>query len=545
MYRLLILNGKFKGKRLTIQQGNVLIGRDPECQIDLDDDDEVSRHHAVIEYRGGSPVLRDLGAKNPAEVNQQPVKEHRLRNGDRIEIGRTIMEFQSATSSSPPRHRRRFSKMQATAFASIGMIVLLQVVFVIFFPLWVKRETVQVVVPKKSKLAALVMTNMAPAEITPETFVGPKPEVPKPEEPEPAVMGPVKPEEAVASVVSQSVEIAQVAVPEPKLEPTKKPEPEPEVDLPPAMPAPAVTTAHPQAKEVEALRSEIEGLRKQVEDMTTDQIEVKTTDAPVPRSAPVDPLLAKAREMMGDVKKEVAQSNYPQADNILERIQMMVPDFVPAWRERALLFEKRGMLKQAGDQWQEVMSLSMGTPLYKEAAAERQRIARQETAQKTVAKPKRARETTSTQRLEKRIRINAIERERFQSNGEFDEMRLLRITLRPRNNEGEVDSDKILVVVAFYDRIVGTEKIVPTRALVPQDGVRISGSWGAGEARSVTAAYILKKGFRAEEHATIGEKRDYEGYRVMVYYKGELQDESAMPSRILQLDPPELPDSSL
>jgi Inner membrane component of T3SS, cytoplasmic domain len=544
MYRLLILNGKFKGKRLTIQQGSVLIGRDPECQIDLDDDDEVSRHHAVIEIRGGSPVLRDLGAKNPAEVNQQPVKEHRLRNGDRIEIGRTVMEFQTAASSSPPRHRRRFSKMQATAFASIGLIVLLQVVFVIFFPLWVKRDTVQVVVPRKSKSAPVVTTNTTPAEITPETFVGPKPEEQTPlKTEEPAIMGPEQPEESVTSIVSQAVEVARVAAPEPTLEPA--PELEPEVVLPPAMPAPAVTSVHPQAKEVELLRSEIENLRKQVEDIATEQIAVPPTDAPVPRTIPTDPLVAKAREMMADVKKEIARSNYPQADNILERIQMMAPDFVPAWRERALLFEKRGMLKQAGDQWQEVMTLSMGTPLYKEAAAERQRIARLEITQKTAAKPKLARETTSTQRLEKRIRITGIERERFQANGEFDEMRLLRITLRPRNNEGEVDSDELLVQVAFYDRIVGTEKIVPTRALVPQDGVRISGSWDAGEARSVTAAYILKKGFRAEEHANIGEKRDYEGYRVMVYYKGELQDESAMPGRILQLDPPEPPDSSL
>ena len=91
MYRLIFLNGKFKGKRLTIQQGAILIGRDPECQIDLDDDDEVSRHHALIETRGGSPVIRDLGATNTVQVNQQVVKEHRLKSGDRIEIGRTII----------------------------------------------------------------------------------------------------------------------------------------------------------------------------------------------------------------------------------------------------------------------------------------------------------------------------------------------------------------------------------------------------------------------------------------------------------------------
>ncbi len=539
MYRLLFLNGKFKGKRLTIQQGSVLIGRDPECQIDLDDDDEVSRHHAVIEYRGDSPVIRDLGAKNPIEVNQQAVKEHRLRSGDRIEIGRTVLEFQAATASSPPRHRRRFSKMQATAFTSIFLIVLMQVVFVIFFPLWQKKETVQVIVPEKKKKVPAAEVATAPKTAELETsFVGPHPDLigPKPAVSKPPAVPEIKMESTSTAVVSNTtalsppVEVAVVA--------------EPVAELPPAMPAPPITQSNAQLKEVEALRTEIEGLRRQFEELTTNQAVVASTEAPVPRALPQDPLVAKARDMMGDVKKEIAGSNYPKADNILERIQMMAPNFVPAWRERAILFEKRGMLKQAGDQWQQVMSLSMGTPLYNEAAAERQRIARLEATQKTVKAPSRSRESDTPRRLEKRIRITSIERERFQANGEFDEMRLLRITVRPRNTEGPVDSDKLMVVVAFYDRVVGTERIVPTRALVPQDGVRVTGDWPAGEARSVTAAYILKKGFRAEENATLGEKRDYEGYRVMVYYKGVLQDENAMPNRILQMDPPDLPSAN-
>jgi hypothetical protein len=83
--------------------------------------------------------------------------------------------------------------------------------------------------------------------------------------------------------------------------------------------------------------------------------------------------------------------------------------------------------------------------------------------------------------------------------------------------------------------------MVVTRALAPEGPLDIRGEWGAGEARSVTASYVLERGFRQREFAQIGERRVFEGYRVMVFYEGKLQDEAAMPRRILQLPPPTLP----
>jgi hypothetical protein len=523
MYRLLFINGKFKGKRLTIQQGAVLIGRDPECQIDLDDDDEVSRHHALIESRGGSPVIRDLDATNRVMVNDQPVKEHRLRTGDRIEIGRTIIEYQAGTTAAPPRHRRRFSKMQATSFAAIGLIILLQVVFVILFPLWQKRETVAIDpdAPRPVSLAPAITSAVPVTAEAPEA----DPAIPDGSQAGPPVVSTDEPAAntetaAVAAVVAE------------------------EVPLPPALPAPAMDPIpSPAATEVMELRSEIEGLRKMVENIAAPPSPAER-DAALARVPASDPLQEKAREMLVDAQAEIQRMNYFQADNVLERIQMMTPDFVPAFRERAVLFEQRGMLKQAGEQWQKVMNLTAGTPLYEQAAAERQRIARLEVTRKTVEGPTAPREDTSARRLGKRIRIASVERERFRANEEYDEMRLIRITLRPRNNERNINPDQVVVTATFFDRVIGTDRIVPTGALVPEDGLHISGEWAPGEARTVSAAYIVGKNFRAEEQQLLGERRDYEGYWVRVYYRGVLQDESAMPARILELDPPPLPGSS-
>lgn len=528
MYRLQFLNGKFKGKRLSIQQGSVLIGRDRDCQIDLDDDDEVSRHHATIEYRGGSPVIRDMGAMNPVMVNQQPIKEHRLRNGDRIEIGRTVIEYLSGSGSAPPRHRRRFSKMQAVAFSAIGLIILLQVTFVVLFPLWQKREVVPIVLPepvKEGDSVAVAAPKTVPASTSVVKALTSATNIPKP---------------VASAAPTAAVPVKAVAA------------------VPVSMPAPAATSsavvaagvatqAVDRAGAVHELREQVSELRKQYEGIAA----AATTSPPAKVVAPdkvrdlpppaVDPLLAKAMDMVVDARLEISRMNYRQADNILERAQMLAPEFAPAWRERANLYEKRGMLREAGEQWQRVMTLTAGTPQYKDAAEQRQRVARLESRQAEVNAPLRARETASAQRLAHRIRITSVERERFQANEEFDEMRLIRITLRPRNNEGAISSDQVLVVVNFYDRLEGTERLVLTRALVPVEGIRVDGPWSAGETKSVTAAYILKKGFREREEADLGEKRTYEGYRVSVYYRGELQDESAMPRRILTLPLPPLP----
>jgi len=484
MYRLLFLNGKLKGKRLTIQQGSVTIGRDPECQVDLDDDDEVSRHHAVIEYRGGSPVIRDLGATNPVEVNQQPIKEHRLRNGDLIEIGRTVIEFQSSDSSEPPRQRRRFSKMQAFSFLAIALIILLQLVFVIFFPLWQKSETVQIVLPEEKKEEPVILPPAAEKQ------------------PEPVVAAATPP------------------TPPPVAERTAPPEP-PKVEVPkPAEPVVAEKRDDP----VPELPGEVR---------------------PVSGRDLVDsanPLENQARMMLAEAKSEIARMNYPQADSILERIQFMTPEFVPAWQERARLFERRGFYRQAGEQWQKVMSLTAGTPLHEQAAVERRHVARLEALQPVKIEPPAPKdETRISEPLARNIRIVSVDRERFQATEEFDDMRLVRITLRPRNNEGAVDSSQIQVIVNFYDRVEGTDILVPSRALTQQDGTRITGPWPAGESRNVTAAYILKKGFRAEERKLLNERRVYEGYRVTIYYQGVLQDENAMPRRILDLPRPPHP----
>jgi pSer/pThr/pTyr-binding forkhead associated (FHA) protein len=73
--------------RLAVPDRPYLVGRGEDCDLVLPNDD-VSREHAVIVRRWEGVQIRDLGSKNGMRVAGQPITgEHRLRDGDRVEIG--------------------------------------------------------------------------------------------------------------------------------------------------------------------------------------------------------------------------------------------------------------------------------------------------------------------------------------------------------------------------------------------------------------------------------------------------------------------------
>lgn len=77
---------------ITLPSTKVVIGRDAECGVILDDPD-VSRRHASIEFEGGHYVVRDLDSTNGTAVNDRRVKELPLSSGDRVRVGKTIFKF--------------------------------------------------------------------------------------------------------------------------------------------------------------------------------------------------------------------------------------------------------------------------------------------------------------------------------------------------------------------------------------------------------------------------------------------------------------------
>jgi Protein of unknown function (DUF3662)/FHA domain len=80
------------GREVTLDRDRMVIGRLHGSEIEIEDPG-ASRRHAEIRKEGDRFVLVDLGSTNGTLVNDSPVAEHALQDGDRITIGRTVLEF--------------------------------------------------------------------------------------------------------------------------------------------------------------------------------------------------------------------------------------------------------------------------------------------------------------------------------------------------------------------------------------------------------------------------------------------------------------------
>ncbi|MFL5628922.1 MAG: FHA domain-containing protein [Ktedonobacteraceae bacterium] len=97
---LVIEQGPQAGKRVEIWKDCTTIGRSRECDIFLEDI-SVHRKQASIIYTNAGYVLRDDHGSGDSIVNDKPVKEHLLNDGDRLLFGRTELTFFSHEATRP------------------------------------------------------------------------------------------------------------------------------------------------------------------------------------------------------------------------------------------------------------------------------------------------------------------------------------------------------------------------------------------------------------------------------------------------------------
>lgn len=81
------------GKRFELIGDVVTLGRDPMHGVVLDEDRRVSRTHAELRLRDGQWLLIDVGSSNGTSVNDRPVTRHPLRDGDRVQLGGTVLTY--------------------------------------------------------------------------------------------------------------------------------------------------------------------------------------------------------------------------------------------------------------------------------------------------------------------------------------------------------------------------------------------------------------------------------------------------------------------
>src|SRR5438552_13360308 len=100
------------GPSILLDKPIILVGRHPECDIQIDSR-KISRRHCCIAQVRDYLVVRDLGSTNGIRINGARVMEGVLRTGDELTIGnfryqvhaelpRDVVAAAPAVPASPP-----------------------------------------------------------------------------------------------------------------------------------------------------------------------------------------------------------------------------------------------------------------------------------------------------------------------------------------------------------------------------------------------------------------------------------------------------------
>ncbi|MCH2612663.1 MAG: FHA domain-containing protein, partial [Pirellulales bacterium] len=87
-------NGPLAGQRLELIEDSTVLGRSPECDIQVEDY-AVSRKHAVLHLQDNQFLVEDLKSRNKTYLNDIALDDgkHQLRNGDKIGICDVVFHF--------------------------------------------------------------------------------------------------------------------------------------------------------------------------------------------------------------------------------------------------------------------------------------------------------------------------------------------------------------------------------------------------------------------------------------------------------------------
>jgi diguanylate cyclase (GGDEF)-like protein len=106
---LIYPDGPELGKRFDLREGECIIGRGADCDIQVDRD-SVSRRHAKVTRQGAGWSVEDLGSTNGSYVNDNQVTEYGLRDGDLLKIGNAIFKFLIGSNIESAYHEEIYKK---------------------------------------------------------------------------------------------------------------------------------------------------------------------------------------------------------------------------------------------------------------------------------------------------------------------------------------------------------------------------------------------------------------------------------------------------
>jgi hypothetical protein len=114
-YALRFISGKYQGGEFPLRmEREIVIGRSSDLDMVLVED-MVSRKHAKISTASKEIVISDMGSTNGTFVNGEKVKKQRLKEGDRILIGTSIIKLVAVASDAQPSEAEARARLESNA----------------------------------------------------------------------------------------------------------------------------------------------------------------------------------------------------------------------------------------------------------------------------------------------------------------------------------------------------------------------------------------------------------------------------------------------
>jgi diguanylate cyclase (GGDEF)-like protein len=115
---VVVIYGPELGKRIHLGSSPFEIGRSSKNDLFLDHE-SISRHHVRITFDGGDHYVEDLNSTNGTYVNDEQIRRQRLRDGDQMRIGRSILKFMTGENVEVHYHEEIYRLMTVDALTQI------------------------------------------------------------------------------------------------------------------------------------------------------------------------------------------------------------------------------------------------------------------------------------------------------------------------------------------------------------------------------------------------------------------------------------------
>jgi diguanylate cyclase (GGDEF)-like protein len=115
---IIVIYGPELGKRVQLGAAPFEIGRSSKNDLIIDQE-SISRHHARITFDGANFWVADLESTNGTFVNDDVVPEQRLRDGDQVRVGRSILKFMTGENIEVHYHEEIYRLMTVDGLTQV------------------------------------------------------------------------------------------------------------------------------------------------------------------------------------------------------------------------------------------------------------------------------------------------------------------------------------------------------------------------------------------------------------------------------------------